>query len=363
MNYEFTADEINELIRAARVFCPGFSEEQYHDLMELEKRLADSGYLEAVRGLAQLEEEKGIPCTEVLDAYAQLLRDQEQLEGKMASLQQKLMAQQNANQEAENRYQRMKESIEQARGELEKIQRECQKEERRLAALTRKAEMEKRRIDKELEEYRQRANVIEEEIVTAGQLKVEVEKHGLSLELMLALSQEFADHKDAREELAKALKESQTLSGYIASLNEQAREREKMLQSGLNNLQSQKDKRQTEIQNLELARRNLEGKLSQLQINVNFAQELRMFYNRYYGWSGLLEWLASWNQISFLRCSNPIYIAMGALVRSAGPAHVWTDKPGRKCPHCGLDALVYNEKLYEDLNLPVGAAIKIQLGE
>lgn len=68
MEQQFTANEIRDAAKTARVYCHGFSEDMFESLMELEKRIADSGYLEAIQGLIRLEEEKGISCTEALDA-------------------------------------------------------------------------------------------------------------------------------------------------------------------------------------------------------------------------------------------------------------------------------------------------------
>ncbi len=114
MNYEFTPDEVREVIRAARIFCSTFSESQYPHLMTLGKRLDGSDYLESVHVLARLEKEKGIPCTGALDTYKQLLLDKEQLEGELSGLKQKVAAQQNANREAEHKFRQLNEDIKKA---------------------------------------------------------------------------------------------------------------------------------------------------------------------------------------------------------------------------------------------------------
>ena len=107
----------------------------------------------------------------------------------------------------------------------------------------------------------------------------------------------------------------------------------------------------------------MENILGQLQADVAHEDELRRFYHRYYASSGLLEYLAGWGQVFFLYCSNPVYAMAGVFGCSAGGAHVWTDKPGPKCPHCGLSTLIYDEKFYQSLNLPIGSPIQLQLGE
>jgi len=363
MSYEFTADEIKEVIGAARIFCPGFSEEQYQNLMELGKRLADSGYLEAVHGLTQLEKEEGVLCTEARDRYKQLLHDTAQLEDEVASLQEKLVVQQNKNQQAEDKYRQIKEATGQAEKELEEVKAEREREEKELIAFRKKAEKEKQCIDREIEEYRQKANVTKEEAVIAGQIKAQVESYGFSLELALDLSQEFAGHESAREKLSRALTEHRTLSNYIANLKERGEAQKKALKLDLDGLQSEKDRRQTEIKSLEETRRQLETIISQLRADVTDEQEIRRFYNRYYGREGLLECLASWDQIFFFRCNNPLSVLAGVFDRSAAGARFWTDKAATRCPHCGLTMLLYDEKPYQTLSWPVGDPLRLQLGE
>jgi len=356
MSYEFTVDEIREAVNAAQIYSQGYTEERFQASLELVRRLGESGYLEAVVGIARWEEEKGVPCTEVLAAVEELLSRKEQLEAEIATLEDKRGQRQQETQQAEETLRQVEMATEQAKAERERAEKE-------LVAFRRKGNKERQRIEKELEQCRQQASVSQEEIVTASQIKAQVESYGFSLKLVLDLSQEFAGHENAREELAKALEQHQTLTNYIAALTEWAKGQKEALESELSKLKSEKDGRQGEINNLEQARNQLENIIGQLQADVGYEEELRRFYHRYYGWSGLLEWLASWEQIFFLRCNNPLYAVMGAFDRRAGGAHVWTDKAGPKCPHCGLSTLIYDEGLYQALNLRPGTPLKIQLGE
>lgn len=359
MSEEFTADEVKEVIRAARIFCPSFSERQYQDLMVLERRLADYGYLEAVRGLARLEEETGTPCTEVLDGYNRLQQKRQELEKELAVIEQKLLAQQNVNRETEHRFHQLNEDIEKARQELQAVRAERQREEKELLAFRKKAERERQQIDENVAQCREKAKVTEEQIITAGQLNAEVESRGFSLRLLLDLCKEFAGHENAREELSRALTERRTISEYVAHLREQANSQE----VDLDRLKAEKDRRQVEINGLEQARHQMEGILAELQANLAEQEELRRFYRRYWGVRGLMECLASWNQIFFLRCNNPLSALAGVFDRSAAGAHFWTDKPSTRCPHCGLTMLIYDEKPYQALNWPVGDPLRLQLGE
>jgi len=67
-----------------------------------------------------------------------------------------------------------------------RIQR--QKEEKGIAVFREKAESEKRRINKELEDCHQKANITREEVAIAGQVKTEVANHGFTIEAILDLS-------------------------------------------------------------------------------------------------------------------------------------------------------------------------------
>jgi len=138
MNQEFTADDIRDAARMARVHCPGFSEDTFESLMELEKRIADSGYLDAVLGLLRLEEEKGVSCTEALDVYEELLKQKTELERRVPDLQERaegLVAQiRQANGECEQ----LKKAIAQARQELAQIREEHAAVEQRLGNLKKK---------------------------------------------------------------------------------------------------------------------------------------------------------------------------------------------------------------------------------
>jgi len=363
MDYEFTLDEVKEVIRTARVFCPSFSESQYQHLMTLGKRLDDSGYLQAVHALARLEKEKGIPCTVALDAYNQLLAEKEQLAGELAGFKQELAAQQNANREAEHRFRQLNEDIKKARQELQTVRAERQREEKELLAFKKKAERERKQIDEGVAQCRKKAKVTEEQVATAGQLIAEVESRGLTLRLLLDLCQEFAGHENAREELSIALIEHHTLSNHIANLKEQGEVQKKALKLELDRLKSEKDRSQAEINSLEEARRQLQSVLLQLQADAAEQEQLRGFYRRYHGVSGLIECLASWDQIFFLRCNNPLSALAGVVDRSADPARFWTDKPATRCPHCGLTMLIYDGKPYQALNCPVGTSLRLQLGE
>jgi len=90
MNRKFTVEEIRDSVRTGRVHCPGFTEDMFESLMELERRIADSGYLEVIQGMLRLEEEKGVSCTEALDACGKLQEQKTRLEREVPELEKRV---------------------------------------------------------------------------------------------------------------------------------------------------------------------------------------------------------------------------------------------------------------------------------
>lgn len=346
MDNDFTAAEIGEAITAARIFSLDYGQEQFQVLRELERRLQDSGYVEVVGAVARFEQERGIRCTEVLAAVEQLLSDKEQLEAEIATLEEKRTQCQQETQQAEETLGEVEIATEQAKDELQATQTEHQKEEKELVAFRGKADKEKRAIDNELEQCRQEAKVTREEVVTAGQLKAEVEKHGFTLELALGLSQEFAGSENIRDKLAEGLKSGQTLTKYI----EEAEERNKRLQ--------------TDARGLAGECQQAASNLSQLRADVAFEEKVRQFYHRYQGAAWLMDQLASWRSIFFVRCGNPLYVATSVLDRSTRGGRFWTEKkPIARCPDCDYPGTFYDEELYQALNWTIGEPFQLNLGE
>ena len=362
MEPEFAPEQINQIVRAARVLAPGFTDEQFQQLIDGQRRLADSAFCEAAWGLAHLERERGISCAGALDACKELEQEKAALEAEVERLEERLQAQQNAEQEAEERYRQLIEATEQAKEELTETRTEREKEERQLIAYREKAESEKKRLDREVEEYQQKAKVTELEMDTAAELKAQVEKSGFNLEQMLELSHEFAGHQDAREKLAGGLKEYRSLTGYLKALEKWAGERKGVLESEVATLQSQRQGQQSQIRSLEEDHYHLETVIANLQADVAGEEEMRRFYWTYYRARGLLEYLATWDQLIFLRCDNPFSVAASFFSRSAAGPRFWTDKPLATCPHCGLNKLIFDEKPYQILNWAVGAPLKLQMG-
>ncbi|RPI53774.1 MAG: hypothetical protein EHM49_03940 [Deltaproteobacteria bacterium] len=356
MEDQITTEELGQIIRAARVLSTDFDEERIQSLSYAWQRLADSGFLDAVWGMTRLQQEQGISCSEALDANKALLKQKERLERELGNLKEKVIQEQTKYSEATQVYQQMAGKINTAKNELQAIQGDTKAAVANLSSFREKAEKDRKRIQRELEKCREKANVIMEDIAVAGQLKAEVEKSGFNMEIMLGLAAEFAPYKDARNRLAEALKNSQSLTKYLADLKQDSEEKKKAIDSEIDQLLNRKGAEESELKSLERTRHQLEINVSRLHSDVDEEQGLRRFYMRYSPLSDLLEYLVTWRQVYFLYCSNPMCAPF------AGVTHFWTDRKVRKCPHCGLSMIKPDPEPFRLLNMPEGTEFKLKLG-
>jgi len=356
MSHEFTVEEIRDATMTARVHCPGFTEDMFESLMELKKHIADSGYLEAVQGLLRLEEEKGISCTKALDACKKLLEQRTRLERDVLAFEKRVESLVGQIKQYNSEYEQAKKTTANSSQELAQIRDECTVAEKKLETLNKKVEKERQRTDREIKECHRQANLMREEVTTAGSIKAAVESHGFTLEIMLGLSKEFAGHKNARGELSEGLKKHSSLNKYLDDLTAWGNKEKTRVTDEIAGLESRKKVLTDDSVHL----RNV---LSQLQADIEGEEELRRFYYRYVGVSILMEHLAGWNEIFFVRCTNPAFVITGAFDANSGNAQFWTDKPPSMCPQCGYRHLVYDEKVYHALHWPVGLPGKLKLGE
>ena len=355
MGNELTTDEIKETARIVRIYCPGFSEEKFESLMELENQLANSGHLQTVQALLRLEEEKGVPCTEALDACEELFDRSVKLKKEVDDLEQKLATVAEHTKQAMETYSKLKGTIKKAEEHLADVRNQSQKEEQEMIAFRKRAEAEKRIINQEIEGYHKKANLTREEVSVAIQIKTEVDNHRFTLETALDLSKEFAGHENAREKLAEAFNRYGSLTTYLDDMAKQGEKQKTTLNLDIASLEDQKKSLGKEC--------SFQTKLvSQLHADVAAEDQLRGFYNRYHGVSVLMEHLASWNQVFFIRCNNPVFAITGAIDHNSGNANFWTDKPPVMCPNCGHRNLLFDEKVYQALNCAVGTPIRLKLG-
>lgn len=291
MTNEFTADELREITRAARVFSPGFSEEQFQSLTELQARLAHSGYPEAVSGLVELEKEKGVHLSQALETHDRLLQENAELERKVAARRAELDTLETQLRETQEKCQGVGEATEHAKAQLQDVRREQERDEKELSAFGEKAARERQRIDQELAEYRRKADVAEEDITTCARVKKEVARYGYTVELALGLAQEFAGYGDAPERLAEALKKHGELTSHLAALEADMKtlgENRRHLEGMLSRLGEER------VQH--------EMVLSQLEAEIAEKGELVGSYHRYVHLRSLIEYVGDSNHLTFHHC-------------------------------------------------------------
>lgn len=356
MNHEFTAEEVRNAAMAARVYCPGFTENMFESLMELEKHIADSSYLEVIQGILRLEEEKGVACTEALDACGKLMEQKTKLERQVPDLEERIENLVEQRMRASAEYEQLKKTTATAQQELSQLREGCEAAKKDLANLNKKLEKERQRTEKEIERCRQEADVTRAEVAVADQAKKEAEGHGFNLEFMLSLAKEFAGYEDASKELSEGLKKHGSLTQYLKEIEDWC-DKEKVRVTGeIDSLESKK-------KGLTDENTRLTNIISQLQADIKGEEMLRRFYYRYVAVSGLIEELASWNEIFFVRCNNPAFKITGFFDAKCDNARFWTDKPPSMCPQCGYRDLVYDESVYRAIGWQVGTSGKLVLGE
>ena len=356
MNHEFTAEEIKQAATAARIYSQDFSEEKFTSLMELARRVDESGYLETVQGVRRLETEKGVIIIKILDACEELLEENEQLESQGADLQLGLKSLGEMIKQAQQKHSQLQAANRKAEEALAATIAQQEKEAKQLRTSQNRAEGAKQRIAKEVEDSHRKANVTREEVIAAGQIKAEVERHGFTLELALSVAKEFAGYGDASERLATGLKKEGSLTRYLKELESWGEKRRAALLSEMSLLEAQKKQ-------LEDGRLQLETVVAQLRADEAAEQELRQFYCRFGGLGMVLEQLAKWEQVYPLRCNNPSYSVAKAFNPATGCARIWTDKQlSNRCPYCGLNTLEFDAEVYEALGISVELPIKITPG-
>ena len=338
---EFTVEELKEVIKAARIFNPGFGEEQFQSLVELEARLSDSGYLKTVSGLLKLEKEKDIPLGQALEMYDRLLRDNEALNKEVTARNTELEALEGRLKVTKGKYQEVTKAIQDASIQLEKLRRAKEREENELASFEKEVAKEKKRIDEEMNEYYHQADVTQAEIDAAGQLKAEVAKHGFTLDLVLGIAAEFASYTNARERLAEALKKRGKLTSHLSALEAEIKtlnENKRTIGDMLYRLKTEQAQRETF--------------LSQLQAEIAEKGELVGFYHRYIHLRSLMEYLGTSTYLTFHHC-----MWCGALFWVLRPGSIATSS--YKCPWCSLTIVEADKNAYAAVDQPPGTLLKL----
>ncbi|MDP3061849.1 MAG: hypothetical protein Q8O40_01360 [Chloroflexota bacterium] len=328
---KFTAEEITEIIRSAQLLAPGFTEEQYQRLVQMQEELADSGFIESAYGLRRLEQQYGVPCSQALDEYVQLVQEKPKLELEVADLRKK----------RESEEARRAETV--SAGQRAKAERS--REEQDLAFFRQKGLQEREHIRQQVKQAMVEAEVKEGDIAAAGRVKAELKRYGLTLEVAAKLLGEFAGGEAALVQMAEAATEYGSLFEARASLRRENESEEQKTQS----TREERARLTADCQRLQDTR-------SRLTSDVAQQEALRRFHDRYQGWSGILEHLAGWNQVIPMRCN---WLTCGAhFLVDRAPSHFRTR---HVCPCCGLSVLLYDEWFYTFTGQPYASPIKVRL--
>jgi len=337
---EFTAEELKEIIRAARIFNPGFSQEQFQSLTEMEQHLRDSGYLETVTGLRKLEAEREVTLSQALETYQRLLPQNEELCQRVVAHDREIAILQGNLRKLQGKHREVVRALQNAETQLGEKRRQWQREEKELSLFKNKKAEEKERINQELAEYRQKADVTEADIAAAEQLKNEVTRHGFNLEQALSIVAEFAGYKDACQMLAEALKKHGKLTSYLSAL-----------ETEIKKLSENRCQMEGILSRLKEERGQHEAFLSQLKTEIAEKGDLLGFYHRYIHRRALLEYLGASNHLTCHHC-----VWCGALF--------WILRPGNipsisRCPWCGLTSVEADSNAYAAAAQPAGTIIKL----
>jgi len=332
MPIQFNAEEVESVIRMARLQAPAFSKEEYQRLLRMQQDIKESGFIEAAWGLRRLEEEYGADCSESLDRYRQLLRDKEGLEGEIEKL--------NDKREVSSQELRV---LDEAISQSEQKRIELENE---LETTYHRVNREKRRLGKDLEESRKAAEISQEEIASAKELKAIVKKSGLELGLALELCGEFARSNRPAKKIAQTVKEYGSLLEAGKKLKKQNEDLAKEIEEKLKeseSLLSRCDRTRQE--------------LWQLGSELDNEKAVHNFYKRYKDSSSLLDYLADWGFIYPTRCQ--MITCNARFLVSRDPSHFRTKYV---CPSCGLTTNTYDNEASTKLGLPYGSPFNVKLG-
>lgn len=330
---ELNAEEIKEVVRTAQIYSREFTAEQYQKLMGMHRELAEPGFIEAAYGVLRLEEEYGIPCSQAPAEYAQIMKNIGKMESEAA------------------RFKKVREGEEmkltEASQALDRLKTEQSHQEKGLAAFRTRAAAEKKGLEEDLAEARKKAGIDKQDIVSAVEMKALAASHGLDLELVLRLGEEFAHDVDAANKLALAVTEGRTQL--------EARE---AWQKENESLKVEVEEKRTKCEQLKRECLQAQETLSRLQADLANEDRLRRFHQRYQGHVKILEHLAArWDEIVPVRCLGPFCQARFWVSR--GPSNF---RAYHVCPCCGLGPLEYDRDAVAEIGLSDKGTIEVKLG-
>lgn len=329
---EFSAEEINEVVRTAQIYSHEFTKDKFQQLRGLHREMAKPGLIDAASGVLRLEQEYGIPCSQAPAKYIQIVKDIKRLEAEAAGFRK----------ERETEERKLAETSQ----ALDRLKAERSRQERELAVFRSRTEAEKKRLEDDLQKARERAGVDEQDIANAVKLKTLVASHGLNLEFALRLGEEFARDSDAATQLAQGVSEGRT----------QLDAREAWRKEN-DSLKAEFEERRSECDRLKLECQQHQEALSRLQADLKNEDRLRRFHQRYQSHVKVLEHLARWEEIVPVRCQGLFCKARFWVSRA--PSNL---RAHHVCPCCGLGDLDYDRDAATDIGISEKGTIEIKLG-
>jgi predicted nucleic acid-binding Zn-ribbon protein len=321
MEQNLSPKELELAVLSARITAPDIGDDEFPAVVELQRRLKESGYLEIVQAIRRQEEELGEPYTETLEVHSRLLRQNQELDALLVETQGELAALKGRIKKARNQANENESAAQRARMERERQEKE-------LAAFMNKVVKEKQRLARELQEAQEKARVSMEEIPLAGEIKVEVEARGLSIEQALALIQEFPEGKDDCQRLVETMERHGSLTKAVTALAENKRQLE------------------SNLAYLEQRYRTVRGALSQIEREKDFQERVHRFYLRFWSSHKLLECLVTWEWVYFRkcnRCGNRFWF------ERKPPKLFNFQRPHEACPCCGSLSVTFDAQAHQGL--------------
>ena len=346
MEEQYTIEQIDLIVKEARITAPGFTLEQYQALVQSQEEFSKTGFCEASWAVTQLHQEKDILYEEVVAAIEELLQQKAQLESAVGKLEVERTQLQEANHQAQATLQQTRTEIRQIQKNLRIFKTQQQKAEEGLRTFHKDAKKEKERLHQELEGCQEQAKLTHAEIESARELKVEFQKHDFGLELALNLCTEFGKHENPREKLGENLRKVGSLHKYLVSLSEWEESQKKTFQSQIQSLEGNCHKLDSILSQQDAKCRDRESKLSQLNQQIHEKTDILSFYQFYQPLRAIIDYLGR-HSTGFYYCNW-----CGARYWMLNSGH--TQRNQDVCLWCNMAKIEWDVKAYQALNQPPG---------
>jgi chromosome segregation ATPase len=346
MEEKYTIDQINLIVKQAQITAPSFSLEQYQGLMQSQGDFSETGFCEASWSVTQLHQKKNILYEKIVQAIDELLHQKIQLERAVDKLKLEQAQVQEANQQAQSTLQQTMTEIRETQKNCKILKNQQQKAEEGLLAFQQDAEKEKERLHQELESLREQNIVTQTDIDLARNLKAELQKQGVGLELALTLCTEFGKHENPSDKLGENLQKVGSFRKYLNSLSEWGESQKKAYQAQIQSLEGNCHKLETVLAQHDAIYRDRETKLFLQNHQINEKSDILSFYQSYRPLRALIDYLGK-HPTGFYFCS---WCGARYWILDSG----YTLRNQNICLWCNMVKVEWDVKAYQALNLKPG---------